>query len=180
VDRDRRVEAGGDASDRALQTEVRECGRVHAVCELTQFVEGELEILLCDLEHRPRLTSDLGLLRSAAQVHPQRDQPLLCAVVQVSLDSLPRRVGRVQELGPRCSQALGVLLALGHERDEVERRDGADGNEELCVEQGLRARGELDRRPVVRRVPNDERGRFRHCERGSPPAESQRTPDQPG
>ena len=39
-----------------------------------------------------------------AEVHRQRDQPLLCAVVQVALDPAALRVGRCDDLGPALGE----------------------------------------------------------------------------
>ena len=99
LDRDRR--AVGEAAERRRQPAVGEHGGVDAAGQLAQLGGRLVELL-------HRLVEQLGgrrrvgveLVAGQAQVHGQRHQPLLGAVVEVALDPAPLGVAGLDDAAP--------------------------------------------------------------------------------
>ena len=93
-ERDRDGRTFGKRPESGGQTAVAENGWVDAARELAQFSERLLEIVLRDLDERFRR---LGVSPQARpdqlQLECERDEPLLCPVVQVSLQPSAFGVG---------------------------------------------------------------------------------------
>src|SRR4051794_31840260 len=106
--------------------------------ELPQLFESLVELLrraLQDLLDRGRW---LGLQLRARQPQGQRerDEALLCAVVQVTLELAPLFVARLDDA---CARRLQVLTRLGS--GDSERRKLAEGHQpRLAVARQCRAR----------------------------------------
>ncbi len=123
--------------DRRLQAAVGEDRRRDAAGEVAQLGDREARVLACGAHER----SGLGLvgepLLGAAEVHAQRDEPGLRAVVQVALDA-PQLGGLdVERPLPRAGQHVDALdevalldprqaVAVEKERAEGQRRPHAE------------------------------------------------------
>ena len=111
VDRDRAER--GQAGQRRVEAAVGQHRRVHAPDEVAQLGEGLLGLDVRLVDEFPGGVDVIGELRlGPAELHRQRDQPLLRAVVQVTLDPPPLRLGRVHH-------PLAADLELGHPGGQV-------------------------------------------------------------
>ena len=113
-------------------------------------------------------------------MHAQGQQPLLRAVVQVALDSVPLGLGGCEHLDPRRTQPGGQLLPLGDHDREAESRGHGDDDVQLRCQDALRDRVESERAVVVGHVPDGERGRDHESQGGAALAKPHCAPDQRG
>ena len=146
--------------------------------ELAQLVDRKVEILLGSSKMAAASRAPIsGLLRSAAQLH-RRARSAAVARRRAGLRSIRSRAesDACRSSALEAPRRFGEVLALGHERDEGSAETAQTAMKSCVFSRRARARGELDRRPVVGRVPDDERGRVGDCKRGSPLAEAQRAP----
>jgi hypothetical protein len=128
-DRDRHPRR--NARQRRVQAAVLQHGRVQAADQVAEFGQGRLGVLVGFGQGLLRLLGGFGVDPGQAQVHGQRDELLLGAVVQVPLQPAPFGVGGVDGAGPGLGQVLHLvfqfLRAAGAQqslRDPgVERRD---------------------------------------------------------
>ena len=113
--------------------------------EVPELLDGVLEIVADLLEHLlRRVRIAVGELANQVDVHRQRDEVLLRAVVEVALDLAPRLVGRCNDPRPRRAQLF------------EQRRDGCGiGFDELARKAEFhRKRDEMLLRAVVE-IPFD-------------------------
>src|SRR5262245_45906848 len=82
----------------------------------------------------PRLTEtspSLGIaaqpLLEQAELERERDQPLLCAVVEIALQALPLFLARRKHACPRASELFEPRLQLGVQACVLERNAGSSG-----------------------------------------------------
>jgi hypothetical protein len=106
--------------------------------------------------HRGAVGRELGL--GQAERHRDRDEPLLCAVVQVALDSSPLRLRRLDQARTRGLQLGQSRAQLGLQARVLERQCGSGAHRlhELLV---LSERGVVDQRRDRLPLPLDDRGR---------------------
>ena len=98
VDRDRYRRAAGDGLERRREPAVGEDGRVDAAGQLAQLLQRRRELLAGRLQKRVRRVG-VGVepRPSEAQRKRERDEPLLGAVVEVSLEPAPLGVARLDD-----------------------------------------------------------------------------------
>src|SRR5262245_7644523 len=115
---------GRGAADCRGETEICDDGGVGAMGQLSQFLEGGLQLGFGVAQYLGRAP---GLLWKLLFGHPEADEqsnePLLRAVVQVAFDPVTLAVCRSQDLGPRLLEARCKSLALGDDRCDTQRRD---------------------------------------------------------
>ena len=127
--------------------------RVDAVRELAQLGQRRLHVAAQLLEHGlDRLRVALDELAGEADLHRERDEVLLRAVVQVALDPAPRLVGRGHDAQPRRLELLVALL----QRLEAGLQRGVEPHvvqrePDLARELGQDALGLVGERDRVRR-----------------------------
>lgn len=113
VEADRQRGAGRDAGERRIQPAVLQHHRMQAADQVAQLGDGGLGLLMGVDDHLHRLGRHvLEGLAGQAEVHRQRDQPLLGAVVQIPLDPAALGIGRVDHAGPALGQIRHPLLEL--------------------------------------------------------------------
>ena len=106
----------GQAGQGGVQAALGEHRRVHAADQVAQLGQGLLGLGMRLVDQAPGGVGVVGELRlSPAEVHGQRDQPLLRAVVQVTLHPPPLRPGRVHH-------PLPAGLQLDHPGGQVAAR----------------------------------------------------------
>ena len=121
VDGDRRP--AGERAQRRTEPADRELRRVNAAGEVLHLLDHRLELAFHPLEPFPG-----GLLRhrhvgaEPLQMERQGDQPLLCAVVQVTLDPPPRFVSRLDDSGAGRDQLRLRLCARDRGADQLGER----------------------------------------------------------
>jgi hypothetical protein len=128
LDPDRNRRAGGQGGDGRVQAPVGEHGRVDAAGQVAQLGQGPLGLLVGLADQgggRGRVGLQLG--PGHAQVHGQGDQPLLGAVVQVTLDAAALGLGPLH--GPVAAGLEGLdpgpqLAVAGPEQGQGERALG--------------------------------------------------------
>ena len=128
----------GKGADEPALAEQR---RVDAVCEVAQLAHGGLELRLQPVHDLPR-GDGVGVAQPGrpAEVDGERREPLLGAVVQVTLDGASRLHRRDGQPGARLLELAGALaeashvVAQAHDEDRDEQRhddahddDGARG-----------------------------------------------------
>jgi hypothetical protein len=115
---------------------------------------------------------------ATAELHRERRESGLHAVVKVAVDAAPLGIGGREQAAARRRQLLGHLLALGDERRQAQRRQGQHDDEQLRAEHARRDVAVHERAGVAGGVPDDEAGRDHHAERGAALAEAERRPHQ--
>ena len=103
----------------ALRAQDRRHG---AVRHPAQLLDRQLDLVVEPLQDRPVLTV-LELLAREREVDAQRQQPLLCAVVQLALDSFALGLADLEQ--PRARRAQLALERAVLDRDERRRHRGA-------------------------------------------------------
>jgi hypothetical protein len=126
VNRDR--SAAGERLQRRVQAALGEHGRMDAAGVLAQFVEGAGQ----PGAHPPQIRAQVGQVSwhgglRHPQLQGQRDQALLGAVVQVTLDPAPGLLRAGHHPGPRVPQpGLGLSVADRGRGERGELGDAAD------------------------------------------------------
>ncbi len=107
--------------------------RVQAARHGAKLVERDGNLAPRPIEPSCRLRVGCQLLLEQAQLQRQRDQPLLCAVVQIALQPLPLLLARFDHPRARALQLLQMRLLLGLQARVLERDPGrrADRGEQL-------------------------------------------------
>ena len=101
------------ARERLDQPAVDEERRVDPVRQLAQLLDGLLDLAGELVEHlQARFLVVDDDVPGQAQVHRQRDEVLLGAVVQVALDPTAFGVAAGDDPGPRLAQRVGLLADL--------------------------------------------------------------------
>ena len=113
---------------RVVEPAVGEHRRVDAVRERTQLVERLVHLVL---ELAQALDAALGIppddLLRQLELDPQRDEPLLGAVVQVALDPAPLVLGAGRDAGARELELAHRRLGLGGQPLVLEHHGGHRG-----------------------------------------------------
>jgi hypothetical protein len=121
-DRDRHPRR--NARQGRVQAPVRQHGRVQAADQVAEFGEGRLGILVGLGQGLMRLLGGFGVDPGQAQVHGQRDEPLLGPVVQVPFQPAPFGVGGVDGAGPGLGQVLHLVFQLQRPAGAQQRSRG--------------------------------------------------------
>ena len=143
--------ARGQRGQRGVQAAVGQHGRVDATDHVAQLGDRVLRLLVRAGDQLPGgLRVGVELLLGHPEVHRQRDQVLLRAVVQVALDPAALGVRRVDHPGPRLGQR-GHLR--GQHLGPARRQQRADQRE-----LGVRQRHGQHRRELQRQQADAEAG----------------------
>ena len=117
-----------DVAQRVVEAAVGEHRRVDAVRERPQLLERLVHLVL---ELAQALDAALGIapddLLGQLELDPQRDEPLLGAVVQVALDPAPLVLGAGRDAGARELQLAHRRLGLGGQPLVLEHDGGHRG-----------------------------------------------------
>ena len=98
--------------------------------------------------------------------------------MEVVLEPAPFGVGRLDQTGARCAQALGELLPLRDDGSQAQCRYRRHGDVELGTEHGMADRVEDEGSDVVGGVPYREAHRHRDRQGRALLTEAQRGPDE--
>ena len=93
--------AGDDRLQSDLQTVPAQHGGMQATRDGAKLVERDGDLVSCLIETRARVLIASDLLLEQAELERERDQPLLGAVVQVALQSLPLPLSRLDHASAR-------------------------------------------------------------------------------
>ena len=122
------LRAHRDVAQRVVEPAVGEHRRVDAVRERPQLLERLVDLVL---ELAQALDAALGIppddLLRQLELDPQRDEPLLGAVVQVALDPAPLVLGAGRDAGARELELAHRRLGLGGQPLVLEHHGGHRG-----------------------------------------------------
>jgi hypothetical protein len=108
---------------------------VYAASQLPQLLERQGELLASQLQLARRLGVALEPRPQHPQTERQRDEALLCTVMQVALEATARRVAGLDDPCSGGAQLLDLRAQLGVEPLVLEREGGsrAHGADELAL-----------------------------------------------
>src|SRR5829696_50546 len=106
VELDRHRRAAGHGRKRGLQAPIGEDAGMDPASEFAEFLARGIELGPRDRELAGRRGVRLKTRLETSEVQRERDEPLLSAVVEITLDASPRGVGGLDDAGSRGGQLL--------------------------------------------------------------------------
>ncbi len=115
VEGDWEREAIGEVPDRGRKAAIAERGRVDPAGEGAQLTQARLELLARLREDALQRRGGIWCAGRTSQGEPQRDQSLLCAVVEVTFEAASLLVGRLHDPASRGAHLVELRPELGGE-----------------------------------------------------------------